>query len=317
MTTKQLIAFAWLIGPGAALSAVASTITVNTYADTVGNNGKCSLREAITAANTNTASGAMAGECVAGTTALDTIVFNVAEFCPVSGCVISLLSALPDINSAMSIVGPGSGFLAVQPAGGAKIRIFNVSNGDPTTPSTISGFTIRNGDILDVGGGGGVRSGAPVLNLTDCVFRNNKVTGTTNSREGGGLLIVAGTVNVTNCTFTQNAARRGGGIYDNGTLIAAGSTFTANTAGSSNSNGQGGGIADGSSATTTVTDCMFSDNFAGERGGAILIGIGNTVTVTGSTLTALTNREAGAERSATSQPATSSTAPLPETWPGK
>ena len=293
MTTKQVIAFAWLIGPGAPLSAIASTITVNTYSDTVGNNGRCSLREAITAANTNTASGSMPGECVAGTTALDTIVFNVfGEFCMISGCAISLLTPLPDISSDMSIVGPGSGSLAVQPGGGAKIRIFNVSTGSPTTPTSISGLTIRNGDILDVDGGGGMRNAAPVLNLTDCVFRNNKVTGTTNSRQGGGLLNAGGTVNVSNCTFTQNTATRGGGIYNNGTLIAAGSTFTANVAGSSNTNGQGGGISQGSSATTTVTDCMFSDNFAGERGGAILLGNGTTFTLTGSTLTA--NKAGGA-----------------------
>ena len=200
------------MGSGAPLSAIASTITVNTYSDTVGN-GRCSLREAITAANTNTASGSMPGECAAGTTALDTIVFNVfGEFCMISGCAISPLTPLPDISSDMSIVGPGSGSLAVQPGGGAKIRIFNVSTGSPTTPTSISGLTIRNGDILDVDGGGGVRNAAPVLNLTDCVFRNNKVTGTTNSRQGGGLLNAGGTVNVSNCTFTQNTATRGGGV---------------------------------------------------------------------------------------------------------
>jgi CSLREA domain-containing protein len=284
VTTKQLIAFAWLIGPGAAFSAAAGTITVTSYSDTTANDGQCTLREAITAANTNTASGAAAGECVAGSTGLDTIVFDVLEFCPIGGCTISLVLDLPDISSAMSIVGPGADSLIVQPAAGARIRIFNVSTGSATIPTSISGFTIRNGDTRDVDGGGGVRNAAPVLNLTNCLFQNNKTSGTSNSPQGGGLLNAAGTVNVTNCTFNQGAAIRGAGIFNNGTLNVADSIFTANVAGTSNNNGQGGGIAASSLARTTVTNCSFTDNFAGERGGAI-IALGTNFTVTGSTFT--------------------------------
>ena len=58
-------------------SARANTITVNTTADVTANDGQCTLREAITAANTNTASGAMAGECAAGAAGLDTITFAI------------------------------------------------------------------------------------------------------------------------------------------------------------------------------------------------------------------------------------------------
>ena len=47
-------------------TAHAATITVNTATDVVANDGQCSLREAITAANTDTASGATGGECAAG-----------------------------------------------------------------------------------------------------------------------------------------------------------------------------------------------------------------------------------------------------------
>ena len=44
----------------------AAVITVNSLGDTTANDGACTLREAITAANSNTTSGAMAGECAAG-----------------------------------------------------------------------------------------------------------------------------------------------------------------------------------------------------------------------------------------------------------
>src|SRR5216683_3054349 len=44
-----------------------NTITVNSVGDIANStDGLCTLREAITAANTNTASGATAGECAAG-----------------------------------------------------------------------------------------------------------------------------------------------------------------------------------------------------------------------------------------------------------
>ena len=41
-------------------------IVVNSSADTVADDGVCTLREAITAANSDTASGATAGECAGG-----------------------------------------------------------------------------------------------------------------------------------------------------------------------------------------------------------------------------------------------------------
>ena len=55
----------------------ANTLTVNTAADTTANDGFCSLREAITSANTHSASGASAGECVTGVNGTDLIVFNI------------------------------------------------------------------------------------------------------------------------------------------------------------------------------------------------------------------------------------------------
>ncbi|MGD8421111.1 MAG: choice-of-anchor Q domain-containing protein [Gammaproteobacteria bacterium] len=52
---------------GVTVPAGAATITVSTFADVIDNNdGFCSLREAVIAANTNAASGAAAGECAKG-----------------------------------------------------------------------------------------------------------------------------------------------------------------------------------------------------------------------------------------------------------
>ena len=92
------LAFLWL----AFVTAQAATITVNSTANTAANDGVCTLREAIIAANTNTASGALAGECVAGTAGLDTIAFAI----PGAGVkTITPASPLPAITEAVFING--------------------------------------------------------------------------------------------------------------------------------------------------------------------------------------------------------------------
>jgi CSLREA domain-containing protein len=88
----------------AASLARASTITVNSTADVAANDGQCTLREAMTAANTNSASGAMAGECAAGQAfpTVDTIAFNISG----AGVhTIAPASSLPAITEAVTIDG--------------------------------------------------------------------------------------------------------------------------------------------------------------------------------------------------------------------
>jgi CSLREA domain-containing protein len=73
-------------------------ILVNSTSDAAANDGLCTLREAITSANTNSASGAALGECAAGFGA-DTISFTVPG-------TINLTGALPDLSSNLTINGP-------------------------------------------------------------------------------------------------------------------------------------------------------------------------------------------------------------------
>jgi CSLREA domain-containing protein len=65
-TTPDLIRRTLLASVIAGMFAVpagAATISVNTTNDTIADDGFCSLREAVIAANTNTTSGVTAGEC--------------------------------------------------------------------------------------------------------------------------------------------------------------------------------------------------------------------------------------------------------------
>jgi CSLREA domain-containing protein len=117
-----------------------NTITVNSTLDVAsGSDGLCTLREAITAANSNTASGATAGECGAGSPSdSDTI-----SLTGVTGT-ITLASALPDITSDMTISGPGPNQLTI--SGNNAVRVFSVTLQSPGTVN-FSGLTVTSGRI--------------------------------------------------------------------------------------------------------------------------------------------------------------------------
>jgi len=131
----------------------AATITVNSLADTTANDGACTLREAIIAANTNTLSGAAAGECAAGTAGLNVIAFSVAG-------TLQPASSMPDIITPIHINGytaPGALKNTLPLSGGTnaqlKIEIDGVSAGNAqafkligsaASGSIIEGLVINN-----------------------------------------------------------------------------------------------------------------------------------------------------------------------------
>jgi CSLREA domain-containing protein len=80
----------------------AATITVTSTADVTANDGLCTMREAIVAANTHVPSGLLPGECVAGSAGLDTIAFLI----PGAGVqTISLATNLSSIVEPLTIDG--------------------------------------------------------------------------------------------------------------------------------------------------------------------------------------------------------------------
>ena len=125
----------------------AATITVNSVADTVANDGFCTLREAIIAANTNTVSGAAAGECAAGTAGLNVIAFSVAGK-------LQPATPLPDITTQVHVNGysaPGAVKNTLPLSGGSnaqlKIEIDNALNVSGA-PMTLSGAS-ASGSIVE------------------------------------------------------------------------------------------------------------------------------------------------------------------------
>ena len=100
-TSLLIISLAYFGYKNSKTALAASTITVNSTADVSVDDGECTLREAIVASNTDTASGALAGECIAGS-GDDTINFNI----PGAGVrTIVPLSALPPVEAKVDING--------------------------------------------------------------------------------------------------------------------------------------------------------------------------------------------------------------------
>ena len=244
-----------LLGSLAVSSVLAAAITVTSLADTAADDGVCTLREAITAANDNATSGASAGECAAGAVAgTDTITFSVAG--PIMP--ITLTSALPAITSDLSIDGAGS----ITVSGASTYQVFLITSGTVT----LSGLTITNG-LSDFLGGG-------ISNAGELLVVDSTISGSSADQAGGGIES-SGTLTVMSSTISGNSAPFGGGIASNGPLTVMSSTISGNSAG-----GSGGGMLN--NTTGSITNSTISGNSTTVIGG----GIDNagTLTITNSTI---------------------------------
>jgi CSLREA domain-containing protein len=298
----------------------AATITANSAADVIADDGVCTLREAITAANTDTASGATPGECPAGSGA-DTITL------PAGTYTLSIPGTDEDANATgdlditadLTINGAGAGATIID---GAHLdRVLHLVAG---VTAKISGLTMRNGLLVfdgivnDVGGGMYNQQGSATL--TNVTFSDNyawwgggmfdgdgssatltNVTFSGNSSQvGGGMHNWGGSATLTNVTFSGNTATyRGGGMYNwGGSVTLTNVTFSGNTAtyggGMHNWSGsatltnvtfsgnasQDGGGMEDSSSGATLTDVTFSGNSASHDGGGMYIDWSGSATLT-------------------------------------
>jgi CSLREA domain-containing protein len=273
-----VVALIFAVGPPTAYAA--TTIPVNTTADELNADGDCSLREAITAANTNTAVDA----CPAGQAAptVDVISFSVTG-------TITLTNGQLTVTDDLTINGPGATNLTV--SGNNTSRVLEVGEGttldlkDVTVANGTSSFgggilnsgtlTVTNSTISanSAGSAGGISNG---FNATLTVT-NSTVSGNDSDFGGGIRSGVGSTVTIFNSRISGNSASGGGGgIVSDGLLTVSDSTFSGNTS----SGGFGGAIYGG---PLIVTNSTFSGNSAPVAGGGAFETFGE-VTVTNSTL---------------------------------
>lgn len=155
VTGVAAISFIFFASPAGA----AATIVVNSNADTAADDGVCTLREAIVASNSNTASGVNPGECVSGDSGADVINFNItgtADFTIAgqNGYTIQPSTGLPNISETVTINGysqPGAlanTAVAPQPLNG---RLLIELKGSPSLgmPSIQANSSIIRGLVIN------------------------------------------------------------------------------------------------------------------------------------------------------------------------
>jgi CSLREA domain-containing protein len=279
-----------------------TTITVTTTADELNQNGNCSLREAIQAANTDAAVDA----CPAGS-GTDTIILP-------SGIYTSTIpgyyesanqTGSLDVNSSLNIQGDGAPTTIIDGGGSAMHdTVFWILAGRVT----ISGITLRNGKPGSLAGAGGVfvepqgnltlqnvvlkdnfsYGGAAISNGGQLTVINAVIANNLSTYGGGGIQSGTGTAfTLTHSTLISNTSVNGsgGGISNYGNALIESSNILSNT-----TNSSGGGIS--SNGTIKIYGSTLAGNTA-SAGGGLVINYSGLATLTNSTISGNTANGSG------------------------
>ncbi|MEM7194128.1 MAG: choice-of-anchor Q domain-containing protein [Pseudomonadota bacterium] len=235
---------------------------------------KCSLREAIEAANTNSA----VDSCAAGTGAgSDQITFFVA-----TPSEIKLVDELDPITDSLIIRGLGSNNLSID--GDNSSRHFEFSGG-PNFTYVLEHITLKNG--RDTSGGSLLVGVGNVVTIDNVVFDSNVAT------NGGGAIRVdnaltgQNTLNIRRSTFSNNSS--GGPSTAGAVSVGRGSavdvsesTFINNSANGS----QGGAIAVSGGALASTLTINLSTFFGNQtsRSGSAITSRADLTTITNTTI---------------------------------
>jgi CSLREA domain-containing protein len=255
---ELLFIFVLLFTMGTIPTAQAATITVTTTADEINTNSRCSLREAIQAANTNKKVGA----CVAGSASGTDIISLPAGMFVLSHGDLDLLGKT-------RLVGKGSSTVI---DGAAKDRVIDVKQG---ATITLQRLTVQNGRVLYPSDAAGIYNGG-TLTLDRVLVQKNSTEG-----EGGGVYNAKGrSLTLAHSTIRDNYAELyGGGLTNYGAALLEASIVTRNQSAKG-----GGGIVNRPGVTITILSSTISSNTADDGSGG---GLGNwgRATVVGSTFT--------------------------------
>jgi CSLREA domain-containing protein len=239
LATSLAVAGAW-VGVGPATTALAGTITVNTQADENGSGAGCSLREAITSANTTDFGG-----CTGAAAGPDTIAIPAGTY-TLTGAAGEDANVSGDLDLDSPVTLDPTGKVVID--GGLVDRVLDLLPGSSLTASDL---TITRGDVT---AGGGIRNLSGTLTLTG-VTLNGNLGG------DGGALFNDGTATLRNVTLSGNVATLGGGgLYNSGTATLNNVTIAENSADNdANGVGDGGGVFI-PSGTVTLSNTIVADN---------------------------------------------------------
>jgi CSLREA domain-containing protein len=239
--------------------AAAATITVTTTDDAVADDGRCSLREAVDAANSDTAQFASPGECVGGS-GTDTISVPAGTYRLMVGFAGENSNGIGDLDIHGSLTLSGAGAGATVLDGNNLDRVLDVFSGSTVT---VEGVTITGGQSPSGGpGADAVRTGSTGINATAAAG----VPG-----ENGGGIRSDGALTVVDSVITANRTGNGGPGGHGQAEAGVGDLMTANggrggdgTGGDGGTGGYGGGIY--SSGSLTLIRTVVSGNTTGSGG---------------------------------------------------
>ena len=261
--------------PEASATPVPATATPTPLPLPVSLNGaRCTLDDAITAANSDSAS----GNCPAGD-GVDTITFH-------DDVILSGSLSPPSITSDIIIQGGGHTLSRLSKKGMGRFRLLNIHSGTVA----IHKLTFTKGYV---GHYGGAIFNNGTLTIDTSTFRNNETS------YYGGAIFNGGTLTISNSTFSGNeTAYYGGAIHNQGDLTISGSSFSDNEAshmggaiyhGSRSANdpdGNGYWVGVDRAGSLTVKHSSFSKNSVSHVGGAILyVGDLSKLSIGGSSFT--------------------------------
>jgi CSLREA domain-containing protein len=240
-------------------TAGAATIRVDTTTDGLGNDGTCTLREAVLAANNDTAvlgcesgSGNDTVVLLSGTHELTTAPDG-TEFDPLRGSL-----DVDDPEGSTLEITPFIGRSSID--GGGIDRVITARS-----PLVLSRVTITGGNSALSAEADGLGGGVAAPTRAPRVLRTANIPRNTATLRGGGVhatgpLLVSGSTITANSVDSSLAGSGGGGIDAHGYTSIAGSTIAANTAESDDNLARGGGIR--FTAQLAVTGSILADNSA-------------------------------------------------------
>lgn len=245
----------------ASLPLAAATITVDSTFDDLDQppNGNCTLREAIVAANGNTAvDGCVAGEAGPGVTDVVVVPAGIYTLTIAGSGEDGAQSGDLDLADSVSIEGAGARSTVIDADG--IDRVFDVGN----VAAAILDVTLRGGDAGG-GNGGGIRNGG-TLTVARCAIEGSAAGG-----PGGGVRN-DNDIFILDSTLTGNmTSDHGGGMDDHGTSFLENVTVSGNTV---NGGGAGGGLYNLGGTAMTVRSSTIVGNSSGA--GTALHNGGNT-----------------------------------------
>jgi CSLREA domain-containing protein len=232
----------------------------------------CSLREAISTANT------AAGDNVI---IFDPLVFNSLQTITLT------LDELRIVNSgSLALLGPGSGLLTLSGNNSSRVVFL-----DQNSVALISGLKITGGNgtgPTHVHEGGGILNNGGYLELKRSIVSNNSVNFTLNGRGGGVTNSGGGKLAVNESAISSNGAFTGGGIFNNNngsTLVVSDSSIQNNTS------AEGGGIYN--LTTAEINNSLISDNTANQGNGGGIFNHASSVKVSLTNTTVFHNSASG------------------------